>query len=699
MMFTTPMKLLAAAVLKEDAAAVAESLLRLGVMDAISVRELSGSWDGQPGAAMGAALPTDRLARIEELRKRAESFFSMATPPLPLPDPARMPAAAGTPGAADEAVRGAVPLSEAELLAMGRGLDSLAAELSGARDRQKAAQDELLKLRDLRSQVEAMTGFESAAASAGSRSILELQSGTVPEGGFGALETALSGLPSVTLSGEASKGGRLGVLIISLRRDSQRVADALRRAGWERVSAEGAAAAAGREKADILSELDAKERTLAEERDRRGRELGGILAARSDELGRTWSSLRVEELSCRVRSAFSATERTVFLSGWIPEADRERVEEALRLASRGRCCVEWISPGGGEAKGLNAPVSMSNPPALKPFQDLVANYAMPEYGAIDPTPFVAVAYLCMFGLMFGDAGHGLVILLVGLLGLARARKKGAKDGLYRLIAYCGGAAIVSGLLFGSIFGQKLLPPLWFDYHGAVMGGESAGPVSSIYDVLGVTVRFGMAVLALGMVLNWVNLIRKRDWFSLVFDKAGLLGAWIYGAGAWAAFFFVAHDYKALPPPGILALGLGLPTLALGFKAPLEFIRERRHGHAEEKAGCGAAFAFVLEWLVEVLEIYSGYLANTLSFMRVAGLGIAHVSLMVAFAQIARMMSPGGGTSVGGIAVLVLGNALVIALEGLSAGIQSLRLNYYEFFSKYFNGTGRAYRPISLRARD
>jgi V/A-type H+-transporting ATPase subunit I len=109
--------------------------------------------------------------------------------------------------------------------------------------------------------------------------------------------------------------------------------------------------------------------------------------------------------------------------------------------------------------------------------------------------------------------------------------------------------------------------------------------------------------------------------------------------------------------------------------------------------------FIMEWIVEILEIFSGYLANTLSFMRVAGLGIAHVSLMIAFFTIAEMINPAGGFSIGALIILILGNALVIVLEGLSAGIQSLRLNYYEFFSKYFSGSGRAYNPISLRKKE
>ena len=134
------------------------------------------------------------------------------------------------------------------------------------------------------------------------------------------------------------------------------------------------------------------------------------------------------------------------------------------------------------------------------------------------------------------------------------------------------------------------------------------------------------------------------------------------------------------------------AVALFFRFPLEAARARGAGLRPVSPAM-----WVMGWVIELLEIFSGYLANTLSFMRVAGLGIAHVMLMVAFFQIARMISP-SGASIGSIVVLVAGNALVIALEGLSAGIQSLRLNYYEFFSRYFVPTGSEYRPISLHTR-
>jgi V/A-type H+-transporting ATPase subunit I len=201
------------------------------------------------------------------------------------------------------------------------------------------------------------------------------------------------------------------------------------------------------------------------------------------------------------------------------------------------------------------------------------------------------------------------------------------------------------------------------------------------------------VLGLGLALNWVNRVRRGDWFGLIFDKAGLIGGWIYAAGVYAAFYFAARSYKQLPPGDFLFPAIGLPVLLLTLKAPLEFFLHREH----KRFQVSTLIDWGMEWVVEILEIFSGYLANTLSFMRVAGLGIAHVSLLVAFFAIAGMLrGPGGNLTPWSYLVLVAGNVLIIALEGLSAGIQSLRLNYYEFFTKYFSGSGKAYEPISLR---
>lgn len=292
--------------------------------------------------------------------------------------------------------------------------------------------------------------------------------------------------------------------------------------------------------------------------------------------------------------------------------------------------------------------------------------------------------------MFGDAGHGLVILLLGILGKLVYKKKNNVRHLLTLLSYCGGASIITGVLFGSYFGFRLFKPLWFDFHGIVSGHSGGNLVSSIYDVLGVTIYFGISVIGLGIVINVINLARKRHWFELIFDKAGIIGGFIYGAGIWATRSFIATGYKQLPAGNLLFFLLGIPVILLAFKAPLAHRGKRFHAMS--------IVDFLMDWIVEILEIFSGYLANTLSFMRVAGLGIAHEALLIAFFQIAGMAGGGSIRGIWAILILIIGNVLIIALEGLSAGIQSLRLNYYEFFSKYFTGTGRRYEPVSLRSQ-
>ena len=676
MMFTSPMRLLAAVALDTDSDAVAKELLRLGTLDMVSIKELSGEWTSK----LGQAEPRVNLARLGELRKRVEGFLAMAVPPIPRP----------VLGEAAAQSAATVNLDEVE-----KRLDAIAADVSGLRERQKALQDEILRLEEIGRQVGSFDDLKAGAAASSTYSFLSIKAGMLPSDRVAELSAALEGMPSVVLPSAEGQAGDSGVVLVFLKKDAARVEPILERLGWEDARLPDSAGKGGKEEA--LREIDTKIAGFRAKQSAASAELQDYLSLKGQGLAELWSALRVEELVARVRSSFSRTSRTVLFSGWIPETKVAAVESGIRKAAVGGCSIEWIKPGTGEASDMPVPVEMDNPEVLKPFEGLVRNYAVPEYGSVDPTPFVAVAYLLMFGLMFGDVGHGLVVGLVGLAGTLLAKKSGKPDGLYRLMMYCGGAAMVAGALFGSYFGMELLPPLWFNYHAVVNGEGGSGTIRSIYDILGITIRFGMAVMGVGLVINWVNLIRKREWLTLALDKAGLLGGWIYGAGSWVAFYFVAHDYKGLPPSSLLVPMLGLPTLVLAFKGPIEFVAHAAHEGKHFKPGM--IMDFFMEWIVEVLEIYSGYLANTLSFMRVAGLGIAHVSLMTAFFQIARMVSPKTLLSPAAIAILLLGNVLVIALEGLSAGIQSLRLNYYEFFSKYFNGTGKAYRPISLNSKE
>ena len=251
--------------------------------------------------------------------------------------------------------------------------------------------------------------------------------------------------------------------------------------------------------------------------------------------------------------------------------------------------------------------------------------------------------------------------------------------------------MIGGLLFGSCFGFEV-PALWFPFDRVVEGEPVQGLIQSIYDILGITIKFGIVIIYLGLILNWINLVRKKRIFELVFDKYGVIGGLLYGLGIWFAWGYVASGYKSFPSSPFFAPLLIACLAAFIIKGPIGAVINAKHG---KKEGIGRiVIDTIMDFIVEVLEIFSGLLSNTLSFMRVAGLGIAHASLMSAFYQIAEMP----GNIVVQVLIMIFGNVLVIVLEGLSAGIQSLRLNYYEFFTKYFTGHGMAFEPVGLKSR-
>jgi V/A-type H+-transporting ATPase subunit I len=314
-----------------------------------------------------------------------------------------------------------------------------------------------------------------------------------------------------------------------------------------------------------------------------------------------------------------------------------------------------------------------------------------------------VSYLAMFGLMFADVGQGAVLVFAGLVALFSFKQK--REGLFnlaKLMVWCGASSMVTGVLFGSYFGMPWMKPLWFDFHGIIAGHpHKVSLVSSIYDVLEITIYFGIGIIGVGLLFNWVNLILKRRWIELILDRRGLLGGWFYFGGIYTARFMILHDYRQFPPADVLFYLVGIPALLLFVKAPEHFFSERKQGSGK-RFTLMTPMDFAMEWIVELLELFSGYLSNTLSFMRVAGLGIAHATLMISFFELARMAS--GQQAVGAllnpwaILIIVFGNILVIGLEGLTAGVQALRLNYYEFFSKFFRGSGEVYSPVSLKSR-
>ena len=654
-LFTSKMTLMSAVVIDNRAEDVTRELLKLGLLDFIDVSQIIDTAEYRIRTFDG-----NTVSESGELRRKLETLYRQAEIDPPYRDKLSV-----------EQMTDYRPDEYRSLI------NRLTADLQDIRENQKKLHQEHLKLKEI-------SGYLGSADKKNDQSkFLLVNKGRPQRGSFDDMLSHLSSVPHFGTSIPESED----YFLVSLKRDQGLINDIFTKYQWMELDEQ---IKTSNENKLIIENLEKKTAMLQDSIDEATEQIRDKIKDQSDKLDSYWKNLRLHELYSKIQNHFSHTERTCLFSGWLPAGKAVEAEKAIQKASDGNCIIEWSKPE--EFKRDSIPVEIKHSKALAPFKMLVENYATPEYGTIDPTLFVAVAYMIMFGLMFGDAGQGAVIVLIGIFG--RLFMKKASDGvrkLLQLFIYCGSASIVSGALFGSYFGHELIPALWFNYHGVVSGhGGSGSSISDVYDILRITIYFGIAVIGTGLLINWINLFRKRDFFTLLLDKSGILGGWFYGCGVYTSFYFVGSSYKSLPDSSLLTIFFGIPVIILFFKAPLHFIlHERKHKDFD----IFKIIDFIMEWIVEILEIFSGYLANTLSFMRVAGLGIAHVSLMVAFDTIAGMTS-----GVPAIIIIILGNILVIALEGLSAGIQALRLNYYEFFSRYFTGKGIAYNPVSLRNR-
>ncbi len=655
-MFTQKMRMLTSVVMDSDREKVVKALLEKGVMEFVHIGTLPAEKMqklSQHASTVPRAALTDMRIRIETLLREG----SVSLPDIEKTDIDNLPSL--------------------DMEASRRALDRLSGSLDTIRAQQREINQKMNFYREI-----------IRYSSEKNDEYLDLRVGSINHGDSKDLAARLDAIGGVFLF--SSKP----LVSLTLRRDSARVSDVMDKFGWtESTDAEaqkGAMSEAMGEAREKVRNLESELKALSEESSKRIRD-------KADDLCALWVNVRVNELCEHVESYFSYTKNTTLFSGWVPEEDTDTISKTIYDVTGGRCIIEWTEAS--QVAPEEVPVSMTSPKILRPFERMVDNYSTPEYGSINPTPFTAIAYLCMFALMFADLGQGFVLLLVGILGTVYYRKNPLKkDGLIsrylcNLLLYLGPASMVGGILFGSCFGLGIFPPLWFDYEAVVAGEPAAGLVQSVYDILGITIKFGICVIYLGLILNWINLVRKKRYFELVFDKNGLVGGVVYTIGIWFAYGFVGSGYREFPSAPwfmpILLICLALVVI----KGPLGYILGRRSGKPKESVG-RVAIDTIMDFVVEVLELFSGFLSNTLSFMRVAGLGIAHASLMSAFYQMAAMPD----NAIASIAIAVIGNVLVIVLEGLSAGIQSLRLNYYEFFTKYFTGHGIAFEPVGLKSR-
>lgn len=316
---------------------------------------------------------------------------------------------------------------------------------------------------------------------------------------------------------------------------------------------------------------------------------------------------------------------------------------------------------------IQAPTKLKNIKIFRPFETLIKMYGVPNSKEIDPTGLVALTAFIMFGFMFGDVGHGLVIFILGLILAKR------KASLGPVLAIGGISSIIFGVLYGSVFGKEdIIKPILIS------------PMDNIQTMLISGIAVGSIFILIAMIFNIINGIKNKELQKCLFDKNGISGFLLYGLILADVAVYFLKGQMLIPINVIVIVSIILILLIL-FGDTISSKLEKKKEQAKTP---------MVEKIFEIIEMTLSFASNTISFLRLAAFAINHVGLCMAVYLLADMSS-----GVGNIAIAIIGNIVVIALEGLIVGIQVLRLEYYELFSRFYEGNGREFKSIKKQIQE
>ncbi len=319
------------------------------------------------------------------------------------------------------------------------------------------------------------------------------------------------------------------------------------------------------------------------------------------------------------------------------------------------------------------PTMLKNNWLIRPFEWIVKMYGMPSYNELDPTPFLAVTFCLAFGIMFGDIGQGLIYFLFGLL----FRKKIGL--LAEIVMRLGLFSIVFGFVYGSFFGLEKHELSWLP---SLIEGGPLNP-DNIPNILIAGIVYGIFALTVSYVYGIVNSLKNQNIEEGIFGKNGIFGY----------LFFISFIVTITAITRIINIPLYIPfsililsLIIIIVKEPLTNLVLGKKPLFHESPG-----SYFTESIFEAVETILGAMSNSISFVRVGAFALNHAGLFMAFLVISQMVE----NLFLKILIIVIGNILILSLEGIIVFIQGLRLQYYEMFSKYFKGDGIEYKPLIL----
>lgn len=404
-------------------------------------------------------------------------------------------------------------------------------------------------------------------------------------------------------------------------------------------------------------------------------------------------------LASQVRATENKLESTKLvyrITGWLAVVDSEEVVKHLVSITENRIAIREYEPDevpsviNGHEK---VPVELKHGKFLSSFKRMIFSYGSPVYGTVDPTPFVALFFTILFGIMFGDAGQGLVFLILGILMACKVIKVGGWNKFAPIFMAIGCTSMIMGILTGEFFANEtiLVPVSRFitglfgeprDQILHMMPSSNPESIINMFKFFGFSVAVGFIINSTGLILNIINSFSRKKNGQAIFGKYGIFGASFF----WYVIIFIVRIFLFGQTPKMYDwIIIGVTLFFAAFGEPFERLVDGERPVLENGFG-----SMLITGIVELIEVLSGYMSNTVSFLRVGAFALAHAVLGFIINSMSEL-----APSAAGILISIIGNVIVIVLEGMIVAIQVIRLQYYEFFSKFFNETGREFKPYQF----
>lgn len=694
--------------LDEDVDRVIKRLEALGNVHLTDVKEFLDAWEGliEPSKA------DTKLIKSSELLARLDNIISILQPA----EAEKKSLKETLFKAPEEEQIDRIKVEGPNLAEMERELDSLEATVNKLIAGNENSKEELSNTKDILRVLALLDDFEIDLDFIGEKEFVIVHTGNLPSVNLDALRSNLEAVTGENnfISSKALTGEVSFAVIVTLKSDKDAVAKALRAADfeiWQRPPLDDIP----KRTKEAIAALNAKVAELESGINDNERELAVIRDERFNDLLVMHELVQIEENREKAKILFGKSARTRVIEGWTPKEDVDRVIDGINDETSGFCVIDVKEP---KREDVRVPSLLKNPKIVKPFESIVGMYGHPLYKDIDPSLITAIIFPILFGLMFPDIGHGMFLLAIGLALMFAFRGLGKEiRGVGVIVVLCGFCSLIIGFLFGEFFGLSeyaghlvhdsvgmslpavfVFEPLWFE------------PIPNVTVMFVLTMLIGTLHMGLGLLLCAVNKASDRDMFGVLWEAVKiwclfgtlyflllLLSSSLVGIDIGLAVFVTTVISHIDPMAGLIFL-VALPVLILFALKVVSELRHEKHGKAEkgEKLSGMDYIIILIDGLIDaVLENLFRFLANIVSYGRILALALCHAALMEVFILLA-FMCWGSIAIIGpviGIIIFIAGNAVVIVLEAIMAGIHTIRLHFYEWFTKFYDGGGVEFSPF------